>query len=231
MNGGTDNQEMHLSPRAYLGRWLPFRSDRVISIVRLVEKISMVNPYETPVVQWSESQDRDGSRRSHVLPLFLWGVIPICLSVRRLWDAVNYLNLNGVGASFPSVILHGIVEYVLLATWLLAVSTRYTKSPAVRVMRAFAFLPASYICVYAACSIVKHLLPGGGFYVPTVLAHGGLGEFLVLHLLYAVTFVPLFAYTFVMFHDGYEAFKLIGGQTLFATQSTQTNHALDRSDA
>jgi len=32
-NGNLTNQEMHPSPRTDLGQWLPFRSDRVISIV------------------------------------------------------------------------------------------------------------------------------------------------------------------------------------------------------
>lgn len=136
-----------------------------------------------------------------------------------LWHAVDYVNLNGVGSSFPTVIWHGMMEYSLLATWLLAVSTHRTRSPFVRVMRGFGFLPALCISVFAACIIIKHLLPGGEFYLATVLAHDGLGEFLVYHVLYAITFVPLVACALVVLRDGYVALKLFRGRTPSETHS------------
>ena len=87
----------------------------------------MVNPYETPAHGGHDSDDRVGIGRSYIPLLLMWGVMPICLSLRQLWHAVE--NVHAVGHFYPGLIWDGILEYVLLATWLLAVSTRSTEWP------------------------------------------------------------------------------------------------------
>lgn len=169
----------------------------------------MINPYETLPLVGDDSDGRDGS-----LLLSMWGIFPIAMSLRQLWHAVE--NINAIGHFNPNLIWDGILEYSLLATWGLAVLLRSTYRPIIRILRAFAFLPAFSLCFVAVCSIINHLLPGGGFYLPTVIAHDGLGQFLVFHALYTVVFIPFFAYASMMFRDGYVAFQRIDWRSPFA---------------
>lgn len=147
-------------------------------------------------------------RRIGFLLLLSWGVFPIGLSVRALDSAAS--NLRHVGHFYSGLLWDGLVEYILLATWIVAVALYWQRHPSARLTRMLAFIPATLATLLAVHSIAQQLTAGGAFYLPDVVARGDTSEFLVFHSLYASVFIPLAAYAAWIVADGVRVFRSEG---------------------
>lgn len=180
----------------------------------------MLNPYEVS----SRYEISTGFlwRRLHFSLLLAWGILPMVFSARQLYYAIE--NLNHVGRFYAGLIWDGLGEYVVLAMWIACVVFLTKRQPASRIFRSVLLIPALPIAALMILSVVRHLLPGGAFYMPDIVARQGIAEFLIFHLLYAIVLFPMAGYAVYVLADGYRAFN--DWRHPSGTPQETTNHGL-----
>lgn len=117
-------------------------------------------------------------------PLVLWGVVPIALGIRELTRGIETgFTWQWIGESAP-------VVYCLVA-WALAVLAVGRPRGRLAALVPFFLVPGLLLGIFGCCSVAYHLLPGGGFYIPDVVARGNLWMFALFHLVYLAVFPPM----------------------------------------
>lgn len=152
-----------------------------------------LNPYQSSTIH--ETTARSVWSRWHFPLLLAWGILPTAFTLRSIYFAVENFNVHG--RFYFGLIWDGLFVYVVLAMWIICVSLFGNRSSAVRLVRAVSIIPALPIAMIAMVSIVRHLLPGGTFYIPSVISRNGINEFLLYHLFYVIVFVPMAVYSFM----------------------------------